>query len=356
MGLFDSPKIDGDMLQQCLVYFEESSKVVSFQTKEADIYNNALEKYGNSITENPFAAGEMNKAAKRLLQSVNEVVRRYENINTVPNPALFAHSAWQHTLSSCMRWATETESAIDSVSRGMEPNFFDVQKFVNEYQKSWKKAKDEDVKFLKRLNVSPEEIANIVARALSFASEDNWKPTTYIQSSTFSSTIENKQSSITQKESEIALLKDEEWRVIDGEVCRVVDFFPLMGSFVDERGEVRSPTSSFPYASITFDNKKLGNNITGYITHKIDFGNLWAAFRERGVKQNEEVVFIWTRRGYKFVVPKLTSIGMPKLYVMIWSKGAFEYFINPKYKPDITGNERLLAWKPLISWKPEVMK
>ena len=58
MDLFGSPKIDGKELQECLAYFEAQTRVVTFQTKEADLYNNAMVKYGNSITENPLAARE----------------------------------------------------------------------------------------------------------------------------------------------------------------------------------------------------------------------------------------------------------------------------------------------------------
>ncbi len=66
--MFGSPKIDGKELQECLAYFEVQTKVVTFQTKEADLYNNTLVKYGNSITENPLAASEACKTAKRLSQ------------------------------------------------------------------------------------------------------------------------------------------------------------------------------------------------------------------------------------------------------------------------------------------------
>ena len=90
---------------------------------------------------------------------------------------------------------------------------------------------------------------------------------------------------------QIVLLKDSEWSVIDGEVCRVTDFAPL-GSFIDASGKVQSADKTTPYACITFENKKLGNNVKGYITHKIDFENLWAAFKGTTMAQYEEVIII----------------------------------------------------------------
>ena len=78
----------------------------------------------------------------------------------------------------------------------------------------------------------------------------------------------------------IVLLKDREWSAIDGEPCRVTDFATL-GSFVDINGKISSFNKMTPYACITFDSKKLGSNVRGYITHKVDFQHLWAAFKER---------------------------------------------------------------------------
>ncbi len=155
-------------------------------------------------------------------------------------------------------------------------------------------------------------------------------------------------------ESEIALIKDSEWSVIDGEPCRVIDFNPL-GSLVDIDSKARSIDKTTPYASITMECEKLGKNIIGYITHKMDFEHLWAAFKERMVKEDEEVIIIWTKKHYKRGV-KFFSAFMPKLWVMVCPKGAFELMTNDTYKPELTGLARWNAMKPIIEWKPEVME
>jgi hypothetical protein len=158
-------------------------------------------------------------------------------------------------------------------------------------------------------------------------------------------------------ESEIVLLKDKEWSVIDGEPCRVIDFGPL-GSYIDASGKVQSMDKTTPYASVTMECKKLGKNIRGYITHKMDFQHLWSAFKERTVKEDEEVIIMWTKKHYKvrsWVGRKLYSAFMPKLWVMVCPKGAFELMVNSDYKPELTGLARWNAMKPIIDWKPEVM-
>jgi hypothetical protein len=177
MGLFGSPKIDGKELQECLAYFEAQTRVVTFQTKEADLYNNAMVKYGNSIRENPSAAREACKAANRLAQAATEVLRRHQEIKSVPAAASAMHHAWYVAFDANRTWAFATSKAIEAMAEGMDAHTMYVQQLVGQYQKAWREADDEDRKFLKRLRVSGEEIAKIVARATSVnATDDDWEP------------------------------------------------------------------------------------------------------------------------------------------------------------------------------------
>ena len=89
------------------------------------------------------------------------------------------------------------------------------------------------------------------------------------------------------KHSEASFLKDSQWCTIDGELCRVIDFVPL-GSIKD--GKVLALKKWTPYASVTIECKKFPEKITGFVCHKMDFLHLWSAFKERGIKQNEEVL------------------------------------------------------------------
>lgn len=165
--------------------------------------------------------------------------------------------------------------------------------------------------------------------------------------------IQNSESKIVlPKDSKTALLKDKDWSQIDGDACRVTDFTPL-GSVVDIDGKVRAMDMTTPYASITIECQKLGKNITGYITHKIDFRHLWAAFKERTAREDEEVIIIWTTKNYKrFIV---ASPMMPKLLVWVCPKGAFELMTDNIYNPELSSEAWHRAIKPIVEWKPEVM-
>ncbi len=106
------------------------------------------------------------------------------------------------------------------------------------------------------------------------------------------------------------LRKDSECSVIDGEPCRVIDFTPLASV---ENGRVVAPNITDPYASVTWECKKMPSATKGFVTHKMDFANLWAAFKERGISDNEEVIIIWTAKHYKYKFLKFLSPAYPKM-------------------------------------------
>lgn len=147
-----------------------------------------------------------------------------------------------------------------------------------------------------------------------------------------------------EENSEITLLRDREWSLIDGEVCRATDFDDTISHL----------NKSMPYASITIECRKMPNKIKGFITHKIDYKHLRDAFGM--LKEDDEVLFFWSVKHYKHKIYSLLSNTMPKLWVMICLKGAFELMTDQNYKPELQGEARFLAEKPIVEFKPEVMK
>jgi len=148
-----------------------------------------------------------------------------------------------------------------------------------------------------------------------------------------------------------ALLKDRDWGVIDGDICRVTNFSPLC-SFKD--GKVVTRDKATPYASVEVEYKKLSAKRVGFICHKVDFIHLWTAFKEK--RQDQEVLVIWSRRHYKLWLYKLLSAFMPKMWILLCPEGAFELETDNAYKPELTGEARWKATAPIMEWKPEVME
>lgn len=161
------------------------------------------------------------------------------------------------------------------------------------------------------------------------------------------------------EDSETTLRKDKEWDSIDSELCLTKEFHPIMGSTV-KNGEVISPEKNAPYASIVLECRKAPYGITGFVTHKIDFFNLWQAFMERQIDEGEEVVIVWSRKHYKNRISKLLSAASPKMWVIVCRKDMYQEWSTTW--PQLL-SEKPEAWSSVSSllesldeWKPEVIK
>lgn len=163
--------------------------------------------------------------------------------------------------------------------------------------------------------------------------------------------ILNQSGQLIELQKEDIMRKDSEWSIMDDdEPRRVIAFSPIASV---QNGKVVAPDKTVPYASITLQYKQ--NKIEGFVTNRMDFAHLWAAFKERGVYDNEEVIVFWTVKNYKYKFLKFLSALLPKMWVMICPKDAFELMIDKDYKPELSGEARAKATLPIIDWKPEVM-
>ena len=152
---------------------------------------------------------------------------------------------------------------------------------------------------------------------------------------------------------ESGLLRDEDWRPLDGEVCRVTAFTPIAGRV--EGTKVKSDTRSLPYASIEIESPALTEPTTGFITHKLDFQHLWQAFNVRGVADDEEVIVFWLKSHLKHVF-RWFSRSMPGLVVWVCPKHAYELMSDPSFRPELGGLERHQATNPIVAWEPDVLE
>ena len=99
----------------------------------------------------------------------------------------------------------------------------------------------------------------------------------------------------------------------------------------------------------------LPQDATGYIAHELDFLHLWAAFNERGVGEDEEVLVLWTKKNLKRSA-RLVAQFMPGLWVMVRPKDAYELMTDDDFKPELTGLARWEAISAVAEWKPDVME
>lgn len=138
---------------------------------------------------------------------------------------------------------------------------------------------------------------------------------------------------------------------IDGQVCRVIEYAPL--AKLKDKNVVSTSLSS-PYASLVVECSKLSGKVTLLLTNKIDFVHLSEAFKKR--KKGEEVLIFWTNKNYKNFLYKLLSVFLPKIWVMVCPAGAYDLLSDSAYNPELSGEARWNATKPIAEWKPEVME
>jgi hypothetical protein len=154
------------------------------------------------------------------------------------------------------------------------------------------------------------------------------------------------------KDSLPLLGRDIRWEDIDGEILHVLDFKPL-AKVVD--GEVKHFSKDLPYAIldvISFSNKAKAQL---WVTHKIDFNNLWRVYVEAGVRDDVEVNVIWTKKQYKSKLVGAFKFAMPRLIVWVNHKGAWKLIHSPDEAKHI-GEAAYKAKAPIVELKPDVME
>lgn len=177
--LFGRHKMDSTELSQCLNWLRQHYELTVFQDKEAELYNNALVKYGNSISTDSVASEQMVKSAKRLVQAATELVSRVNNIAPIPEAASPTHYAWQLVFYDYSAWATAQCAAIEAYAKGMQPRGEYVLGLLQQSEKSRKKAEGEEKKLLGRMKsagLTLNDIQTLITNASKATANANWQP------------------------------------------------------------------------------------------------------------------------------------------------------------------------------------
>ena len=175
MGFLDMMEITSHERQECLAYYEAEVGVTTFQSKEADLFNEVVDTHIDILTEDPAAAREVSIAARRLVQAAKEIIRRRDDIQPIPQAAFSMHWAWYITSIAYAAWAQATLSTMEALANGQTPQYY-VRHLVEEHEIVWRKAQKDEKKFLKQLRIPAGEIDQIVERSIEAAEMDHWQP------------------------------------------------------------------------------------------------------------------------------------------------------------------------------------
>ena len=105
---------------------------------------------------------------------------------------------------------------------------------------------------------------------------------------------------------------------------------------------MKAPRVAGPYAVLTVESPSLKLRAMISVVHRLDFRNLWEIYEQRRVAAEEEVLL-----GYMpyagFLGPLLRPF-LPRLHLLIYPKGALEFFSDPKGRPPPLIAERRPPW------------
>jgi hypothetical protein len=100
------------------------------------------------------------------------------------------------------------------------------------------------------------------------------------------------------------------------------------------------------------------SEIRGFISHKLDFQNLWSAFYDSALDPaHEEVVAYWSRSHYRSILARVVAYAMPRLIVMICRGGSFDTLSDGRPWPgEESGMVMIHALESRKWWKPDIVR
>jgi hypothetical protein len=158
-------------------------------------------------------------------------------------------------------------------------------------------------------------------------------------------------------------------------------------------GEVKSPSVSLPYGTLSVRCLEMKSEFSLYVTHKLDFLNLWDAYELCGSKALQSLMStkvrrlrtlvqenwgqtpdvysrLWDTQGAEVIVGKFTDesrglrksivakiLGgmMPQLFVMVCPRGYAERAVSENWE-GLSGSAWAEAIRPLAQWSPETTR
>jgi hypothetical protein len=139
--------------------------------------------------------------------------------------------------------------------------------------------------------------------------------------------------------------KDIPWKQIESVAFRVTRFLPI-GTI--ENGKIKIDSLTSPYATLSFESSKLSQESEILVVNRIDFSNLWKAYKERGIDPKEEVL-VFCVPVFRHKLLKIFYAPMARLQIYIYPKGHFEEICDKNFK---SGDKE--EWlEPLAKYVPQ---
>ena len=168
-------KIDEEERAAHLRYLKEEMKLIVFRDKEYSLYNIALPVNKQSSPSDSHDTKEICRAANRLLQSTEHILKCRADMEPIPDIALKNYSLWQRVYIDYNVFAKATSQFWEEKYVGLEPNGKYLELCDRRVRLSLRKADWEMRKLYQRLRLIDEEM-QMKDEAIAAYDAENWQP------------------------------------------------------------------------------------------------------------------------------------------------------------------------------------
>ncbi len=145
--------------------------------------------------------------------------------------------------------------------------------------------------------------------------------------------------------------------IIRDELCLVHEVVLNIDKAMAKEGKAVSYFPAGGYGFLEIESEKLPGRAALFIWNKVDAINLWKISEERQLKNGEELAVIWTDGHYSHFLYKLLGRFMPRLWVMVFHKGRFDWQRQKKSLDSYQGSVPYQDFMfPITDIKPPTME
>ena len=168
-------KIDEEERAACLRYLKEEIKLIVFRDKEHNLYNITLSEYQESSASDSQDIKEMCRAANRLLQATEHILKCRADMEPIPDIALKNYSLWRSVYIDYNAYTKANYECWKNEDMGLESNNKYLKICESRVNISVRKANGELQKLYQRIRLSGEE-REMQDEAIAAYDAEKWQP------------------------------------------------------------------------------------------------------------------------------------------------------------------------------------
>jgi len=168
-------KIDEEERVASVRYLKEEIKLIVFRDREYNLYNIALSEYCEASASDSQDTREMCRAANRLQQAAEHILKCRADMGPIPDIALKNYSVWQSVYIDYDAYATANSQYWKEEDMGLEPHNKYLRICESRIPISVRKANGEMGKLYQRLRLSDEE-REMQDEAIAAYDAEKWQP------------------------------------------------------------------------------------------------------------------------------------------------------------------------------------